>query len=107
MPSTFIKKFAITSVLMLAGTGTALAGGDKNCDHKKKAKQTSAMITTDAAGHSEVLGTSEKSMTVQKAKKVMSFDDAMKLCRDKGAEDLKACIDYKTGATKTYKKSTS
>ena len=39
----------------------------------------------------------------KKARKVMSFEDATKLCVDKGVTDLQACIDYKTGVTKSYK----
>lgn len=107
MTSTFLKIAAITSIAMFASAGTALAGGDKDCDHKKKAKQTSAMKADPAAGQTAVLGASEKAMKAKKERVVLSFDEAMKLCTDKGADDLQACIDYKTGVTKTYKKSTS
>lgn len=107
MTHKFLKMAAVTSFAMLAGTGVALAGGDKNCDHKKKAEQTSAMTTTDAAGQTAVLGASEKMTKVKKERKILSFEEATKLCRDKGADDLQACVDYKTGVTKTYKKSTS
>lgn len=106
MTNKLVKIAAITTMAMLVSAGTAMAGGDKNCDDKKKAKQTSAM-TTDAAGQTAVLGASEKMTKVKKAQKVMSFEDAMKLCRDKGADDLQACVDYKTGVTKSYKKSNS
>ncbi|MEP3655238.1 MAG: hypothetical protein ABJO36_10115 [Litorimonas sp.] len=108
MTSTFLKMAAITSIAMFASAGTALAGGDKNCDEKKmKAKQTSAMKADPAAGQTAVMGASEKAMKAKKERVVLSFDDAMKLCTDKGVDDLQACIDYKTGVTKTYKKSTS
>ena len=104
-----LKLAAITSIAALACAGTAFAGGDKNCDEKKKA----AMKTEAAAGQTAVMTASEtmeakdKMTKVKKARTVLSFDDALKLCTDKGAEDLQACIDYKTGATKVYKKSTS
>jgi len=109
MTHTRLKIAAITTIAILASAGTAFAGGDKNCDDKKKA----AMKTEAAAGQTAVLSASEKmdakeKMTkTKKARTVLSFDDAMKVCRDKGAEDLQACIDYKTGVTKTYKKPTS
>ena len=32
-----------------------------------------------------------------KAKKIHTFDDALKMCQEKGVNDLQACIDYKTG----------
>jgi len=108
MTHKFWRVAAITSIAMIAGTGVALAGGDKkDCDHKKSAKQTSAMTTDAAPGQTAVLGASEKTIKAKKERVVLSFDEAMTVCRDKGAEDLQACVDYKTGATKTYKKSTS
>lgn len=101
------KIAAITSIAMLVSAGSAFAAGDKNCDHKKKAEQTTAMKIDAAAGETAVLGASEMMTKTQKQRTILSFDEAMKLCRDKGADDLQACIDYKTGVTKVYKKSTS
>lgn len=91
-------KIAGASLLTLALTaGTALAGPGKNCDEKK----TTAMKTTTAASTpTAVLSTAERSKAMtKKAKKVYSFEDAVKLCQEKGAADLQACIDYKTGVT--------
>lgn len=89
-------KIAGLSFLTLAFTaGSAMAGDGKNCDHKKKAKmKTTAATATPTA----VLSATERtSVMTKKAKKTYSFEDAVKLCQEKGAADLQACIDYKTG----------
>jgi len=89
-------KIAGLSLVTLAFTaGSAMAGPGKNCDDKKKtATKTTATATTPTA----VLATSESSkVMIKKAKKAYSFEDALKLCQEKGAADLQACIDYKTG----------
>jgi len=89
-------KIAGLSLVTLAFTaGSAMAGPGKNCDDKKKtAMKTTATATTPTA----VLATSERSKVMtKKAKKAYSFEDALKLCQEKGAADLQACIDYKTG----------
>jgi hypothetical protein len=107
MTQTFLKLAAITSLTLIAATGTALAQDKKSCADKKAATQTSAMITDAAANQTAVLGASEKTMTTKQERTLLSFDDALKLCNDKAADNLQACIDYKTGVTQTYKTSTS
>jgi len=110
MTKTMLKMAAITSIAMLASAGTALAAGGENCDKKKAARATTTTTTmkTDAtAGKTAVLGASETMTKAKKERVILSFEDAMKLCRDKGVDDLQGCVDYKTGVTKTYKKSTS
>ena len=94
-------KIATASLLTLAFTaGTAFAGDGKDCDHKKKA----AMKTqTTTSQQTSVLSAAQTGDTMAKkakmAKKTYSFDDALKLCQEKAAADLQACIDYKTGKT--------
>ncbi|MGB0907576.1 MAG: hypothetical protein ACPGVT_08785 [Maricaulaceae bacterium] len=91
-------KIASFSLLTIAFTAsTAFAGTGKNCDHKKKA----AMKTNTATAQTKVLSASGESAAMKAhAKKTYTFDEASKLCMDKGAADLQACIDYKTGKTK-------
>lgn len=91
-------KIAGLSIITFAFTaGTALAGPDKNCDDKKK---TAMQTTATAIAPTAVLSAADspKVMT-KKAKKTYSFEDALKLCQEKGAADLQACVDYKTGVT--------
>lgn len=107
MTHKILKAAAITSIALLASAGTALAAGGENCDHKKKAQKTSAMKAEGVAGQTAVLGATEKMTKTKKERTILSFDDAMQLCTKKGVDDLQACVDYKTGVTKTYKKSTS
>ena len=95
-------KIAGLSALTLAFTaGTAFAGDGKDCDHKKKtAMKTTAAVTTAATPQTMVLSTAERGTAMTKtAKKTYSFEDALKLCQEKGAADLQACVDYKTGKT--------
>lgn len=89
-------KIAGLSIVTLAFTaGSAMAGPGKNCDDKKT---TAMKTTTSAAAPTAVLSASERSTAMtKKAKKVYSFEDALKMCQEKGAADLQACIDYKTG----------
>jgi len=94
-------KIAGLSLITLAFTaGSAFAGDKKNCDPKKKAvmKTTAAAVTVTP--QTTVLSTSERSTAMtKKTKKVYSFEEALKLCQEKGAADLQACVDYKTGVT--------
>ena len=93
-------KIAGLSALTLAFTaGSALAGDGKDCDHKKKAAmKTTATSTATAMPQTVVLSaTDSKTAMTKTAKKAHSFEDALKLCQAKGAGDLQACIDYKTG----------
>ena len=93
-------KIAGLSALTLAFTaGSALAGDGKDCDHKKKtAMKTTAASTATAMPQTVVLSaTDSKAAMTKTAKKVYSFEDALKMCQAKGAGDLQACIDYKTG----------
>ena len=89
------------SLITLAFTaGSALAGDGKNCDHKNKAvmKTTAAAVT--ATPQTTVLSATERGATMtKKAKKAYSFEEALKLCTEKGVADLQACVDYKTGIT--------
>ena len=107
MTTKVLKIAAITTLGLIISTGTALAQDKKSCADKKAATQTSAMTTDAAADQTAVLGASEKTMKAKKERVILGFDEAMKLCRDKGADDLQGCIDYKTGVTKAYKKSNS
>lgn len=93
-------KIAGLSALTLAFTaGSALAGDGKDCDHKKKAAmKTTTAATMTATPQTVVLSATESGKTMKKkAKKSYSFEDALKMCQEKGAGDLQACIDYKTG----------
>ncbi|WP_026942195.1 hypothetical protein [Hellea balneolensis] len=89
------------SALTLALTSTAaLAGDGKDCDYKKKAKVKTTSTAVTAASQTTVLSTAERgTLMTNKTKKTHSFEDALKLCRNKSADDLQACIDYKTGVT--------
>ena len=94
-------KIATVSLLTLAfSAGTAFAGDGKDCDHKKKAAMKTQATT---AQQTNVLSAVEQHDAMakkeMKAKKVYSFDDALKVCQEKAAADLQACIDYKTGKT--------
>ncbi len=91
-------KFAALSAITLAFTaGSAFAGDGKNCDHKKQtAMKTEA--STAATQQTAVLSAAERGDAMARtAKKNYSFEDALKLCQEKGAADLQACVDYKTG----------
>jgi len=91
-------RIAGLSLVTLAFTATsALAGPGKKCDDKKKtAMKTTATATTPTA----VLSATERNEAMaKKAKKTYSFEDALKLCQEKGAADIQACVDYKTGVT--------
>ncbi len=93
-------KITSLSLLALAFTaGTAFADEGKNCDHKKKAamKTEAAVLVTP---QTRVLSSTQEGVTTAKAQnKIYSFEDALKLCQDKGAADLQACVDYKTGVS--------
>ena len=108
MTYTRLKIAAITSVAILASAGTALAGGE-NCDDKKKAalNKKAAASQTAVMSASETMVAKDNMTKVNTDRKVLSFEEAMKLCIDKGADDLQACIDYKTGVAKVYKKTIS
>ena len=91
-------KIAGLAIITLAFTaGTAVAGPGKNCDDKKKtAMKTTATAITPTA----VLSAADSKTTMaKKTKKTYSFEDALKICTEKGAADLQACVDYKTGVT--------
>lgn len=90
-------KIAGLSVIAIAMTaGTAMAGNGKDCKHKKKTDVKSEATATPA-GTTAVMGVSATSDKAMAKHKVYTFDDALKLCTEKGAADLQACIDYKTG----------
>jgi len=94
-------KIAGLSLITLAFTaGSAFAGDKKHCDDKKKAamKTTAAAVTVTPP--TTVLSTAEhRAVMTKKAKKVYNFEEALKLCQEKGAADLQACVDYKTGVS--------
>ena len=96
-----LVKIAGTSFIALAFTaGTAMAGDGKDCDHKKKAKMKTTAAAVTATPQTTVLSSAERGAVMAKtAKKTHSFEDALKLCQEKGAADLQACVDYKTGVT--------
>lgn len=91
-------KIAATSLVIIAfAAGTAMAGDKAGCKDKKTAMKTEAAVTATAA--TNVLAATERADAKAKMKKVYTFDQAMELCQKKGADDLQACIDYKTGKT--------
>jgi len=96
-----IIKITGFAVLALGLTvGSAYAGDGKKCDHKKKAAVTASQTAVIVTPQMTVLSDAQRVDTTQnKVRKTYSFDDALKLCQDKGATDLQACIDYKTGIT--------
>jgi len=106
MNTRHLKIAGLTTLALAFTAGTALAGPGKDCkDKKHSAMKSSAQQTS-------VMGATEKGATLtstgakaekKKMKKAYSFEDALKICQEKGAADLQACIDYKTGATATYK----
>jgi len=97
-------KLTSAAILMTAFTaGTAYAGNEKNCDHKKTAAaKTQAVITAtpQVTVLSDVQSSApiNKASTQRSAKTSYSFDEALRLCQKKGVTDLQACVDYKTGA---------
>lgn len=101
---TTLKLVSLAALTVAFSAGTAFAGDGKDCDkkHAMKSKASTAQQTS-------VMGASERGATMVKAEKKMkktyTFEDALKLCQDKGAADLQACIDYKTGATVSKPKS--
>lgn len=93
-------KFASASLAALAFTAVSAAAGDGvNCDKKKHAMKTQTSATATMATPATAVLSSTKTRGATKIKKAYSFDDALKLCVDKSAADLQACIDYKTGKT--------
>lgn len=98
MTHTFLKISGITLIAVTMTAGTALAGAGKNCDHKKRTSASSeAAVTTTA--ETAVMGVSATSGDAKaKMHKTYTFDEAVSMCQKKGAADLQACIDYKTGA---------
>jgi len=94
-------KIAGLSVITLAFTaGSAMAGDGKNCDHKKKAAMKTTATAVTVTPQTTVLSTTERTeVAPKKARKTYSFEDALKICQEKGVTDLQACIDYKTGVT--------
>lgn len=96
---TTLKVAGLTAITLAFTAGTAFAGDKKHCADKKTAmKTTSAAVT--ATPQTTVLSSAERGTAMtKKAKKVYSFEDALKLCQEKGAADLQACVDYKTGVT--------
>lgn len=100
MHKTTLKIAGATLITLAFTAGSAFAGDGKDCDHKKKAAMKTQATTSQ---QTSVLSASESRDAMAKktkvAKKTYSFDDALKLCQEKGAADLQACIDYKTGKT--------
>ena len=101
MNTRHLKIAGLTTLALAFTAGTALAGPGKDCKDKKH-----SAMKSSTSQQTSVLGASEKGATMVKAEKKMkktyTFEDALKLCQDKGAADLQACIDYKTGVTATY-----
>lgn len=101
-------KIATVSLLTIAFTaGSAFAGDGKDCKNKKR---TAVNTQTPIGQSTSVLSAVDYQRTTtkktMKMKKTYSFDEALKLCQEKGAADLQACIDYKTGvSTKAKPKS--
>lgn len=97
MQKTSLKIAGLSALAIAFTAGTAMAGAGKDCNHKKKTevKSEASMTPTTATAVMGVSATSEKTMTGKH--KAYTFDDALKLCTEKGAADLQACIDYKTG----------
>lgn len=98
MNTRHLKIAGLTTLALAFTAGSALAGEGKDCDknHAMKTQATTSQQTS-------VMGASEKGAVMakadQKMKKTYSFEDALKICQEKAAADLQACIDYKTGVT--------
>lgn len=97
MTHSLFKISSITLIAVSLTAGTALAGAGKNCDHKKrKTTTTEASMTTTA--ETAVMGVSATSGDAKaKMHKTYTYEEALSKCQKKGADDLQACIDYKTG----------
>lgn len=104
MQKTTLKLAGLSMIAIAMTAGTAYAGAGKDCKHKKTkvTSEASATSNMETAVLATSAGDTEKAHKMHKA---MSFDDAVKLCTDKGAADLQACIDYKTGKVKAKPKS--
>jgi len=99
MQKSLIKVASVTALVTVFAVGTASAGEGKNCDHKKTAAaktQTTAVIATPQM---TVLSDAQNSTATKTARKTYSFEDALRICQEKGAADLQACVDYKTGVS--------
>lgn len=90
-------KIAATSLVIMAfAAGTAVAGDKAGCKDKKTTMKTEAGVTITTP--TEVLSVTETGVQkTKKMKKAYSFDEALEICQKKAADDLQACIDYKTG----------
>jgi len=95
-----LKIIGFSALALAFTTGSALAGNGKDCDHKNKTAIKSEASAVAAPTQTSVLSTSTASAKAKAVKKTYSFEDAMALCQKKGAGNLQACIDYKTGKTK-------
>lgn len=92
------KLAALTLLGLSLTAGTAFAGNGKNCHKNKQTTAQSTAVTTTAP--TAVLSTTSTAKAAMKGeRKIYSFDEALKLCQAKGAADLQACVDYKTGKT--------
>lgn len=99
MHKTSLKIASLSFLALTFTAGIAFAGDKKNCDHSKKAamKTEAGVLVTP---QTTVLSSTQQGMATSKAQtKIYSFEKALKLCQDKGAADLQACVDYKTGVS--------
>jgi len=95
---TILKVAGLSFVTIAFTAGSAFAGDKKHCDDKNKAAVKTTVTAVTVTPQTTVLSTAEsRSETPKKANKLYSFEDALKLCQEKGAADLQACVDYKTG----------
>jgi len=96
MTITTSLKFAGLTIAAIGLTaGVAFAG--EGC--KDKAHKTTAMKSEAATQNTAVLAASTEKTKYSKAKtaKVLTFEEALKLCQSAGVSDLQACVDKKTG----------
>jgi len=101
MRMSLIKLTSVAMLMTAFTAGTAYAGNGKKCDHKKTtAVKTQAVITAtpQVTVLSDVQSSASigKTSTQKSAKTSYSFDEALRLCQEKGVTDLQACVDYKT-----------
>lgn len=91
-----VSKITIAMAIALTfGAPAALAGPGKDCgDKKAKATQASSQVQ----GETQVLATSDRAEKKMK-KRVYTLEEATEACSKKGADDMQACINYKTGKT--------
>jgi hypothetical protein len=94
MFKTNLKTISIAVVTVAFTAGSAFAGDGKACSDKK---HTAMKTQTQTMTTQTTVASATQKAAVKGKMTYLSFDDALKLCQEKGAADLQACVDYKTG----------